>query len=228
MITLEEGKSYTVRVTCTNASRKAGVPAPATLTVRVISSLTLAIGDPQQYAFAPGETRSFDFALTAPAGQAGQEGWLIAEITSPVGITLAQAQESIAISTPAPVKLGSVFWANPWVYDPHIGGTNYAYVTLTNIEEVRDAFNVTVILTPVDPSQTMWTQNNFAGVVGNVTPGSTVSAVCGPGPIAGTWPKYVPSFDCWVTVVVQSVGYGYGPQYSFDRVAKVTISQKPW
>lgn len=104
MINLAEGETYSVTVTVTNESTKAGSPVEVCLGVgiRAVANSTILI--PEQIAdeyFAPGETRMFGYTLNVPLGSGGQSGSIDAVVQDPAGGIIAQATEAITITVPA-------------------------------------------------------------------------------------------------------------------------------
>ena len=96
---LAEGGTYTVKATTTNMSFKAGVPVGATLTVKitaVVNSQTI-LEDLMVYNFAAGETKTFEFPMTIPAGTDGMLGAVVAEALDPDGNKLADGSLDIEI-----------------------------------------------------------------------------------------------------------------------------------
>jgi len=103
--TVVEGESYSVRLTVTNRSTKAGIPVGAPLEI-VISAATawttLIPVTPSTEAFAAGETRSFDYAMGVPLGSGGEFGQIIGLVRDPTGIEVARAAEDLNIVEVAP------------------------------------------------------------------------------------------------------------------------------
>lgn len=101
-VELEEGESYTVRLTITNLSTKAGVPWDATLDV-VIQAATaytalIPVSSSSEY-FAAGQTKAFNYPMNIPLGTGGETGQITALVKDPMGVELARAAESIDIIT---------------------------------------------------------------------------------------------------------------------------------
>lgn len=97
-----EGESYTVRLTITNLSTKAGQPWEATFTITVAAIAGgVHLIPPQDIVeyFAGGQTRSFDFPMTVPLGTGGFSGVIDALIMSPIGAFIASASEYFTIVT---------------------------------------------------------------------------------------------------------------------------------
>lgn len=97
---LQEGASYTMVVTVTNLSAKAGTPWEATLTIDVSAVVDgSAIMTPSVLAeyFGAGQTRSFNFALSVPLGYGGFSGSALALVKDPAGVTLDSATELLTI-----------------------------------------------------------------------------------------------------------------------------------
>lgn len=99
---LIEGESYTVRVTVTNLSTKAGEPWDAELEVVVHASTEWEALIPvttSMEAFAAGQTLSFDYPMMVPLGVMGFSGQISATINDPAGIRLARVLEPFTIIT---------------------------------------------------------------------------------------------------------------------------------
>jgi len=97
---LIEGESYTVRVTVTNRSTKAGMPWEATLEIVVQAATewtTLIPVTATMQDFGAGQTRSFDYPMSVPVGTGGETGQIIALVNDPAGVELARAREDITI-----------------------------------------------------------------------------------------------------------------------------------
>lgn len=112
-IELLESESYTVRVTVTNQSIKAGVPCEATLDIFVTagSELVRLIPDvlSRDEYFAAEQTRAFEYLISVPIGML--PGDILAEVYDPAGEILARAFEyftiiSIEITYAATVSIG--------------------------------------------------------------------------------------------------------------------------
>ncbi len=99
-VTLDEGASYTVKLTVRNNSTKGGVPWEATLGIGIsaTTSLTTLIASREDMkSFLAGETKSFNYAMNVPFGTGNQSGSIQAWVKDPYGTTLANAQEPLAI-----------------------------------------------------------------------------------------------------------------------------------
>jgi len=97
---LTEGASYTMVVTVTNMSTKAGTPWEATLTIDVSAVVDgSAIMTPSVKAeyFAAGETKAFSYPLSVPLGYGGFSGSALALVKDPTGVTLDSATEPLTI-----------------------------------------------------------------------------------------------------------------------------------
>ena len=97
---LQEGASYTMVVTVTNMSTKAGTPWEATLTIDVSAVVDgSAIMTPSVSAeyFTAGQTRAFSYALSVPLGYGGFSGSALALVKDPTGVTLDSATEPLTI-----------------------------------------------------------------------------------------------------------------------------------
>ena len=107
---LDEGSSYTVRLTITNTSTKAGVPWDAILTVgigAITSYTTLITAQEKAELFSAEQTRSFDYPINVPLGSGGETGYISAWVDDPDGTTLASALEDITINE-IPIDYGAV------------------------------------------------------------------------------------------------------------------------
>jgi len=104
--TVTEGGSYTVRVTVTNQSTRAGHFSEADLGIAISVTANgtdlIPTRKSSEY-FLPNETRSFDYALNIPAGSGGQSGSIAAWIEDPTGRILADISESLIIESAAVV-----------------------------------------------------------------------------------------------------------------------------
>ncbi len=102
-VTLKEGESYTVRVTVTNQSTRAGVPVEATLGVGITSVTELGYvlipGQESSEHFAPNETKTFDYTMDVPS-DIGQSGSIVAWVTDPAGADIVSATERFTITMP--------------------------------------------------------------------------------------------------------------------------------
>lgn len=101
-VELTEGESYTVRLTVTNLSTKAGAPWEATLNIGILAGTaytTLIPFQARNEYFAPGQTRTFDYGMAVPLGSGGESGDIIADVLDPAGIKLAGAIEHFTILT---------------------------------------------------------------------------------------------------------------------------------
>ena len=110
--TLEEGKTYTVKVKVTNRSTLAGAPSAANL----ITWIEVWVGPPKQWLLGPVErtdsynanqTRTHSWSFTIPmglyAGFSGPYGFITAQVFSPVGVSLANAVEDIFLKAPVTI-----------------------------------------------------------------------------------------------------------------------------
>lgn len=114
-VTLDEGATYTVRVTVTNKTTRGGVAWEATLTVDVAAFIT-AVGylippTITAEAFTANQTRSFNYSLYIGTGLGGFSGAIDAKIKDPANNLLASASEplivrSLAIVYGATVVIG--------------------------------------------------------------------------------------------------------------------------
>lgn len=101
-VTLEEGESYTVRLTVTNLTAKAGQPWEATLEVVVFAGTdfrTLIPTTASSEYFTAEQTRVFDYPISVPLGAGGEPGNIVAVVNDPAGIELASATEYFSIAT---------------------------------------------------------------------------------------------------------------------------------
>lgn len=125
MAQLEPGKSYLLQAGITNQSTRLGQGAAATFRVvpggqiggRVIpySPASSTLG------FQPGQVLVPSFAFSTLAGDAGQGGVVSIAVLDPQGLTVAQAQEPVAVSTPQ-----TVFYAvDTW--EEYSGGVKARY-----------------------------------------------------------------------------------------------------
>jgi len=111
-VTLEEGGSYTVRLTITNATIKAvmpEVPWEATFNITIFAGTewtTLIPTQSRDEYFGPAETRTFDYPMSVPLGTAGESGQIIATVRDPVGNEIASAIEPVTIAE-VPIVYGA-------------------------------------------------------------------------------------------------------------------------
>ena len=99
---LTEGESYTVRVTVTNTSTKAGIPWEADLDVGVMATTTyhtLISATRDTYHFAAGQALALDYPMAVPLGSGEETGSVWARVFDPAGAVLAEADEPITIET---------------------------------------------------------------------------------------------------------------------------------
>jgi len=99
-LTLDEGASYTVKLTVKNNSTKGGVPWEASLTVGITAAtsfITLISPREDVKSFGAGETKSFNYALNIPIGSGNQTGGITAWIEDPYGTQIASAVEYLTI-----------------------------------------------------------------------------------------------------------------------------------
>lgn len=96
-VTLDEGTSYTVRVTVTNQTTRGGVPWGAALTVRVMTSVNFILPEDRVETFSPNETRAFDYPLDIPMGFGGLYMSIDAYVIDSEGFMLATASEPVNI-----------------------------------------------------------------------------------------------------------------------------------
>lgn len=97
---LTEGESYSMVVTVTNMSTKAGTPWEATLTIDVSAGVDgVDIMTPSGTAeyFDAGQTRSFSYPLDVLLGYGGLSGNASALVKDPAGVTLDSATEPLTI-----------------------------------------------------------------------------------------------------------------------------------
>lgn len=114
MAQLEPGKGYLLQAGITNQSTRLGQGVAATFQVvpggqiggRVIPySPAFSTLD-----FQPGQTLVPQFAFSTLAGDAGQSGVVSLAILDPQGLTIAQAQEPVSVSTPQTVFYAVDTW----------------------------------------------------------------------------------------------------------------------
>ncbi|MBA7560639.1 hypothetical protein ES708_02268 [subsurface metagenome] len=106
---LEEGASYTMVVTVTNMSTKAGTPWEATLTIAVsavVGGNDIMAPSTKDEFFTAGQTRNFNFALVVPMGYGGFSGSAVALVKDPTGVTLDSATEPLTIEE-IPIDYGA-------------------------------------------------------------------------------------------------------------------------
>lgn len=88
-LVLEEGKSYTLKVSVTNNSTKGGVPWEATLETTLYASLdTTYLISPTstgKVRYSAGEKKTFTYPFTVPVGTAGRSGAAVAGVYDPDG-----------------------------------------------------------------------------------------------------------------------------------------------
>lgn len=98
-LSVDEGRTYSVRVTVTNASTKGGVPWEARLGLRTRASGNGEVFIPttdESALFAAGESKAFTYTMTIPWMGAGS-GVIDAVVTSPPGGILASDTEPLTI-----------------------------------------------------------------------------------------------------------------------------------
>lgn len=101
-VELIEGESYTVVVTATNMSTKAGEPWDVTFELvisaatewRELIPITATMED-----FAAGQTRSFSIPMYVPLGSGGETGQIVALLRDPAGNEIVRATEPFTIIT---------------------------------------------------------------------------------------------------------------------------------
>ena len=100
-VMLTEGESYTVRLTITNRSTKAGEPWAADLHI-IISAATYSytLIPPQDTIehFSAGQTRIFDYFMDIPVGSGGESGAISVTVADPIGIPIVTATEPVNIA----------------------------------------------------------------------------------------------------------------------------------
>jgi len=104
--TVTEGGSYTVRVTVTNQSTRAGHFSEADLGIAIsvtANGTNLIPTRKSSEHFLPNETRAFDYPLSVPLGSGGQMGTIAAWIEDPTGTVLADISEVLIIESAAVV-----------------------------------------------------------------------------------------------------------------------------
>jgi hypothetical protein len=108
-VTLNEGESYTVRLTVTNTSTKAGEPWVASLGIGISAGtelITLISPRVDIKSFNAGETKSFNYAMDIPLGTGNQSGMITAWVEDPYGVSIANAQEPLIIQE-VPIEYGA-------------------------------------------------------------------------------------------------------------------------
>jgi len=108
-LTLTEGESYTVVLTVTNQSTKAGTPWEATLEVVIYAGTdytTLIPVTARSEYFGAGETRTFSYSMNVPLGTGGEMGNIVATVNDPTGVKLADAIEYFSIEE-VPIVYGA-------------------------------------------------------------------------------------------------------------------------
>jgi hypothetical protein len=106
---LEEGESYTVKLTIKNTSTQGGTPVAVSLGIGISASAggtTLIASRVDAKSFAAGETKTFSYSLVIPMGLGGESGTIAAWAEAPDGTDLATAQESLVI-TEMPIDYGA-------------------------------------------------------------------------------------------------------------------------
>lgn len=110
MFTLEEGASYTVRLTIKNTSTRGGAPVAASLGVGIsantVGGAVLIASRVDSKSFAASEVKSLDYALSIPFGLGGQSGEIQAWAEAPDGTDLAAAKAALNI-TVQPIVYGA-------------------------------------------------------------------------------------------------------------------------
>lgn len=99
-VALDEGSTYTVKLTVKNNSTKGGIPWEATLGIGISAAtplITLISPREDMKSFGAGETKSFNYTLNIPMGAGNQSGSITAWVEDPYGIVIANAQEPLAI-----------------------------------------------------------------------------------------------------------------------------------
>lgn len=97
---LREGEPYTMVVTVTNMTTKAGTPWEATLTIdigAVVDGHTIMAPSVVDEYFSAGQTKNFSHALSVPMGYGGFSGVAVAVVEDPAGVTLDSATEPLTI-----------------------------------------------------------------------------------------------------------------------------------
>ena len=106
---LTEGETYTMVVTVTNMSAKAGTPWEATLTIDVaaaVGSSNIMTPSVADEFFTANQTRSFSYTLVVPMGYGGLSGNAAAIVKDPDGVTLDSATEPLTIEE-IPIDYGA-------------------------------------------------------------------------------------------------------------------------
>lgn len=112
--TVVEGESYSVRLTVTNQSTKAGVPTEAMLRIAIeaIVSLdtwvteTLIPTQEREEHFSPGQTRTFNYTMNIPLGLAGYSGSIGASVMDPTGLIILDSASEPLIIEAVPIIPG--------------------------------------------------------------------------------------------------------------------------
>lgn len=101
-VSLLEGESYTVRLTITNLSTKAGEPWGTNLDVMITAfcdyTTLITITRATEY-FAAGEAIIFDYPMAVPLGTGGQAGQIVVRVFDPEGNLVAEGIEPLTVET---------------------------------------------------------------------------------------------------------------------------------
>jgi len=153
---LYEGETYTIRVSVTNKSTKAGNPCAAVLTVAnttTLDGIGVTPGEPWPANYSSGQTLIFDYTLAIPDGSAGKFGALYFYVNDPGGNQLASAYENVNIL--AHVLSATI---NPGViYDAALG----RWVRITDGMPI--GYGLENVLSPE------WINNSDIPIAGHVT-----------------------------------------------------------
>lgn len=110
-VTLDEGRSYTVRVSVTNTSTRAGTPWEAALEMTIYAyydtTYPIPVTSTGKITYQPGEKKTFTYSLSLPVGSGGKSGAVVAGVYDPMGRHLATGSLSFGIRS-AQVTYGAL------------------------------------------------------------------------------------------------------------------------
>lgn len=135
--TVDEGETYTVRLTITNQSTKAGAPVGVTMGVGINAGTEFTVLIPIQISseyFSPSETRTFNYTMPVPAGSGGEAGLITAWVEKPDGSVIVSASEDVIIKAPVtlPFTFSNVYCIKVVMTEATAWRTIEWYCTITN------------------------------------------------------------------------------------------------
>lgn len=108
-ILLDEGGSYTVKLTIKNTSLKGDVPWAATLGIGIsaaVGTLSLITSRVDSVNFGAGEIKTFTYPFSVSMGTGNQSGGISAWIQAPTGATITSAQAELSVKE-VPIMYGA-------------------------------------------------------------------------------------------------------------------------